>query len=67
LVGYLIARTFLRSREQGWRIIDWFKDLLLWLDQNYLLIISVIVGVIFLLACLTLPLAYKKFQEEDLD
>jgi len=67
LVGYLIARAFLQGREQGWRIINWFVDLLLWLDQNYLLVISVIVGVIFLLACLTLPLAYKKFQEEDLD
>ena len=67
LVGYLVYQAIWRGGEWGLRIIDWLKDLLLWLDQNYLLVISVIIGVIFLLACLTLPLAYKKFREEDLD
>jgi len=51
----------------GTKIIKLALDLWGWLKQNYLFLVTTIIGIIIALAALTLFLAYKKFQEEDLN
>ena len=60
-----IARFLFKGEDS--KIAQVAKDVWLWLDDHYTLVISVIIGGLILLAFLTVQLAYKKFQEKDLN